>query len=77
MTTKLKQMVGQWDENQLNILRSWLSEFSTLEQSQARLERYLAEAREALEVIGASAHRDVLTALTRFLAQQSAQLGVS
>ena len=77
MTTKLKQMVGQWDENQLNILRSWLSEFSTLEQSQARLERYLAEALEALEVIEASAHRDVLTALTRFLAQQSAQLGVS
>ena len=32
---------------------------------------------EALEVIEASAHRDVLTALTRFLAQQSAQLGVS
>ena len=77
MTTKLQQMVGQWDENQLNILRGWLSEFSTLEQSQARLERYLAEALEALKVIEASAHRDVLTALTRFLAQQSAQLGVS
>ena len=77
MSTKLQQMVEQWDENQLNILRGWLSEFSTLEQSQARLERYLAEAREALEVIEASAHRDVLTALTRFLAQQSAQLGVS
>ena len=77
MTTKLKQMVGQWDENQLNILQGWLSEFNTLEQSQCKLEAFLVEARESLEVIEESAHRDVLEVLTRFLAQQSAQLGVS
>ena len=77
MADKLQQMVAQWDENQLNILRGWLSEFSTLEQSQSKLEAYLAEARESLEAVEASAHRDVLATLTRFLAQQSARLGVS
>ena len=70
-------MVGQWDENQLNILRGWLSEFNTLEQSQSKLEAFLVEARESLEVIEESAHRDVLEVLTLFLAQQSARLGVS
>ena len=77
ITTQLGQMVGQWDENQLNILRGWLSEFNTLEQSQSKLEAFLVEARESLEVIEESAHRDVLEVLTRFLAQQSARLGVS
>jgi len=77
ITTQLGQMVGQWDENQLNILRGWLSEFNTLEQSQSKLEAFLAEAREVIEVIEESAHRDVLETLTRFLAQQSARLGVS
>ena len=77
MADKLQQMVAQWDENQLNVLRGWLSEFSTLEQSQSKLEAYLAEARESLEAVEASAHRDVLATLTRFLAQQSARLGVS
>jgi octaprenyl-diphosphate synthase len=77
ITTQLGQMVGQWDENQLNILRGWLSEFDTLEQSQSKLEAFLVEARESLEVIEESAHRDVLEVLTRFLAQQSARLGVS
>ena len=77
MTDKLQQLVGRWDENQLNVLRGWLSEFNTLEQSQAKLELYLAEARESLSVIEASAHREVLESLTRFLAQQSARLGVS
>ena len=77
MADKLQQMVAQWDKNQLNILRGWLSEFSTLEQSQSKLEAYLAEARESLEAVEASAHRDVLATLTRFLAQQSARLGVS
>ena len=77
ITTQLGQMVGQWDENQLNILRGWLSEFNTLEQSQSKLEAFLAEAREVIKVIEESAHRDVLEALTRFLEQQSARLGVS
>ena len=77
ITNQLGQMFGQWDENQLNILRGWFSEFNTLEQSQSKLEAFLAEARESLEVIEESAHRDVLEALTRFLAQQSARLGVS
>ena len=77
MAEKLQQMVEQWDENQLNILRGWLSEFNTLEESQSKLEAHLAEARKLLETVEASAHRDALAALTHFLAQQSAQLGVS
>jgi len=47
-----------------------------LEQSQSRLESCLAEAREALGKVGDSGHRDALEELTRFLAQQSAGLGV-
>ncbi|MEC7812733.1 MAG: hypothetical protein VX598_07970, partial [Verrucomicrobiota bacterium] len=71
------QMIGRWDADQLNILRGWLSEFNTLEQSQSRLESCLAEAREALGKVGDSGHRDALEKLTHFLAQQSVELGVS
>ena len=76
IATQLGQMIGRWDADQLNILRGWLSEFNTLEQSQSRLESCLAEAREALGKVGDSGHRDALEELTRFLAQQSAGLGV-
>ena len=76
IATQLGQMIGRWDADQLNILRGWLSEFNTLEQSQYRLESCLAEAREALGKVGDSGHRDALEELTRFLAQQSAGLGV-
>ena len=71
------QTVGRWDADQLNILRGWLSEFNTLEQSKYRLESCLAEAREALGKVGDSHHRDALEELTHFLAQQSAELGVN
>mgnify|MGYP002821055795 FL=1 len=77
IATQLSQMIGRWDAGQLNILRGWLSEFNTLEQSQSRLESCLADAREALGAVGDSSHRDALEELTRFLAQQSAGLGVS
>ena len=77
IATQLGQMIGRWDAEQLNILRGWLSEFNTLEQSQSRLESCLAEAREALGKVGDSPHRDALKELTHFLAQQSVELGVS
>ena len=77
IATQLGQMIGRWDADQLNILRGWLSEFNTLEQSQSRLESCLADAREALGAVGDSGHRDALEELTRFLAQQSAGLRVS
>ena len=73
---RLNQMIQHWDETQLNILRGWLSEFNILEQSQSRLESCLADAREALSAISESSHRGALEELTRFLAQQSARLGV-
>ena len=76
IATQLGQMIGRWDAGQLNILRGWLSEFNTLEQSQSRLESCLADAREALGAVGDSGHRDALVELTRFLAQQSVGLGV-
>ena len=76
IATQLGQMIGRWDAGQLNILRGWLSEFNTLEQSQSRLESCLADAREALGAVGDSGHHDALVELTRFLAQQSAGLGV-
>ena len=60
----------------MNILRGWLSEFNTLEQSQSRLEALLADARDALGELRESDHRDALEELTLFLAQQSAGLGV-
>ena len=77
IATQLGQMIGRWDADQLNILRGWLSEFNTLEQSQSRLESCLADAREALGAVGDSGHRNALEELTRFLAQQSAGLRVS
>ena len=77
IATQLGQMIDRWDADQLNILRGWLSEFNTLEQSQYRLESCLAEAREALGKVGDSAHRDALEELTHFLTQQSVELGVS
>jgi len=73
---RLNQMIQRWDETQLNILRGWLSEFNTLERSQSRLESSLADARKALGAISESSPRDALEELTRFLAQQSAELGV-
>ena len=76
IATQLGQMIGRWDAGQLNILRGWLSEFNTLEQSQSRLESCLADAREALGAVGDSGHHDALVELTRFLAQQSVGLGV-
>ncbi|MBC8244769.1 MAG: polyprenyl synthetase family protein [Verrucomicrobia bacterium] len=76
ITEQLGQMIGRWDSDQLNILRGWLSEFNTLEQSQSRLESCLADARDALGAVGDSGQRDALLELTRFLAQQSAGLGV-
>ena len=69
-------MIEKWDAGQLNILRAWLSEFNTLEQSQSRLEALLANARDALGELRESDHRDALEELTLFLAQQSAGLGV-
>ncbi|MED5382126.1 MAG: polyprenyl synthetase family protein [Verrucomicrobiota bacterium] len=76
ITAQLGQMIGRWDSDQLNILRGWLSEFNTLEQSQSRLESCLADARDALGAVGDSGERDALLELTRFLTQQSAGLGV-
>jgi len=69
-------MIEKWDAGQLNILRGWLSEFNTREQSQSRLEALLADARDALGELRESDHRDALWKLTLFLAQQSAGLGV-
>jgi len=74
--TQLNQMIQRWDDAELNILRGWLSEFNALEQSQSKLESCLDEARDALGALHESAHRDALLELTRFLAQQSAGLGV-
>ncbi|GIT77857.1 MAG: hypothetical protein Ct9H300mP32_2390 [Verrucomicrobiota bacterium] len=58
IATQLGQMIGRWDADQLNILRGWLSEFNTLEQSQYRLDLCLAEAREALGKVGEFPHRE-------------------
>ncbi|MFQ3169467.1 MAG: geranylgeranyl pyrophosphate synthase [Limisphaerales bacterium] len=69
-------MIEQWDADHLNILRGWLSEFNTLEQSQSRLEALLADARDALGELRESSHRNALEELTLFLVQQSAGLGV-
>jgi octaprenyl-diphosphate synthase len=73
---QLNQMIQRWDDAELNILRGWLSEFNALEQSQSKLESCLDDARDALGALHESAHRDALLELTRFLAQQSAGLGV-
>ena len=77
IATQRGQMIDRWDADQLNILRGWLAEFDTLEQSQSRLQSCLAEAREALGKVGDSCHRDAIEELTHFLAQQSAERGVS
>jgi len=77
ITTQLDQMIARWDDDQLNILRGWLSEFNTLEQSQYMLKSFLAEAREALGKFRDSGHHDALEELTHFLTQQSVELGVS
>ena len=76
VAAQLGRMIEKWDAGQLNILRGWLSEFNTLEQSQSRLEALLADARDALGELRESGHRDALEELTLFLAQQSAGLGV-
>ena len=76
IVSQLGQMIECWDKDQLNILRGWLSEFNTLEQSQSILNANLNDARNALVVLSESVHRDTLLELTRFLAQQSAGLGV-
>ena len=76
VAAQLGRMIEKWDAGQLNILRGWLSEFNTLEQSQSRLEALLADARDALGELRESDHRDALEELTLFLAQQSAGLGV-
>jgi octaprenyl-diphosphate synthase len=76
IAAQLGRMIEKWDAGQLNILRGWLSEFNTLEQSQSRLEALLAIARDALGELRESDHRDELEELTLFLAQQSAGLGV-
>jgi octaprenyl-diphosphate synthase len=76
VAAQLGRMIEKWDAGQLNILRGWLSEFNTLEQSQSRLEALLADARDALGELRESDHRDALWKLTLFLAQQSAGLGV-
>ena len=69
-------MIEKWDDGQLNVLRGWLAEFNTLEQSQSRLEAVLADARDVLAELRESGHRGALKELTLFLAQQSARLGV-
>ncbi len=76
VAAQLGRMIEKWDAGQLNILRGWLSEFNTREQSQYRLEALLADARDALGELRESDHRDPLWELTLFLAQQSAGLGV-
>ena len=76
VATQLERMIERWDAGQLNILRVWLSEFNTLEQSQSKLEALLADARDALGEVRGSDQRDALGELTCFLAQQSAGLGV-
>ena len=76
VAAQLGRMIEKWDAGQLNILRGWLSEFNTREQSQSRLEALLADARDALGELRESDHRDALWKLTLFLAQQSARLGV-
>ena len=77
LKNKFEQMVVQWDTDQLNILRGWLSEFNILEQSQSNLKTHLDEALGSLEVIEESNERTVLELLPQFLAQQFEQLGVS
>ena len=76
VAAQLGRMIEQWDADHLNILRGWLSEFNTLEQSQSRLEALLADARDALGELRESSHRNALEELTLFLVQQSAGLGV-
>ena len=76
IAVQLGRMIEKWDDGQLNVLRGWLAEFNTLEQSQSRLEAVLADARDVLAELRESGHRDALKELTLFLAQQSARLGV-
>ena len=74
---KLTAMVRHWKPGHYDLLRGWLAEFNTLEQSLVHLERLLDEARQTIAALPRNDWRDRLESLTRFLAQLSGELGVA
>lgn len=74
-----RQMIGwleRWDSGYFVGVRSLLEQTGALEESRRVIDGYLAQAREALAEAGPYPATEKLEKLTRFLAQQTATLGV-
>jgi octaprenyl-diphosphate synthase len=72
----LEQLIGEWKPKNLVAVNALLAKYETFEPSVREIERFLEQARRALRVLPESPGRTGLSALTNYLAQQTANLTV-
>jgi len=72
----LEKMISNWQPEHLPTINTLLGKYKTFEPSVAVIERYLEQARQALQVITNSPGKVGLLHLTDFLAQQTSALVV-
>ncbi len=72
----LENLIENWQPENLSAVNGLLARYETFEPSLQAIERYLAQARQALLVLPDSSGREGLLALLDFLAQQTDALAV-
>lgn len=73
---ELEKLITHWHLENLSAVNGLLAKYETFAPTIAEIERYLAQARQALRGLPASPGREGLGQLTNFLAQQTAALAV-
>ncbi|HEX7654434.1 MAG TPA: polyprenyl synthetase family protein [Verrucomicrobiae bacterium] len=73
---ELEAMIQKWQPEHLSKVNALLAKYQTFEPSVKEIEKFLEQSRRALRVLPASLGRDGLSAMTDFLAQQTAALVV-
>jgi octaprenyl-diphosphate synthase len=74
--SKLENAIQNWQPENLNLVNELLARYETFEPSVREIEKFLESARRALRALSNSTGRAGLTAMTDFLAQQTAALAV-
>ena len=72
----LEAAIKNWQSENLPAVNELLAKYETFEPSVQEIEKFLAQARQALRILPASSGRAGLLAMTDFLAQQTATLAV-
>ena len=70
------EMVQHWDDAHQGELRKLLQRYEVLAEAQSTVQGFLGTACTALEQVPECHSRTALEGLTRFLSQQTSQLGV-